>query len=111
MLKTALLDTDIVSLFLRGDSNVVEHANHYLRIHSTLSFSINTYYEILSWLYRRDARKQLRTFLELATKCNIVQIDPDTVDCSARLYAELHSGGIPLDDIDLLIAGVALSND
>ena len=61
----ALVDTDILSFFLRGDSNVVTAFERYLAEHEGINISIITYYEILSGLRYRHARRQLDDFLEL----------------------------------------------
>ena len=57
-MKTCLLDTDILSLFFRNHPKVVESCNLYLQEHDRLSFSLITYYEILSGLKHRDAHQQ-----------------------------------------------------
>jgi len=49
--------------------------------------------------------------LELASGCHIAPLTTASVDRSAKLYSELRNSGTPLDDIDLLIAGIALAND
>jgi tRNA(fMet)-specific endonuclease VapC len=56
----ALVDTDVLSLFLRGEPTVVKRVGDYLSEHATLNLSIITYYEILSGLAYRDASKQRR---------------------------------------------------
>lgn len=75
-----------------------------------LSFSIITYYEIVSGLKHRDAKKQLTAFLELASYSNILPLIEQSVTLSADIYASLRIAGTPVDDIDLLIAGTALAN-
>ncbi len=65
MMKPCLLDTDILSLFFRNHPKVVENCNFYLQEYEQLSFSLITYYEILSGLKHRDANKQLEKFLLL----------------------------------------------
>ena len=60
-----LLDTDILSFYLRGDENVIRHVEEYLSSYKNLNTSIITFYEVLSGLKHRDAQKQLTTFLEI----------------------------------------------
>ena len=57
--KPSLLDTDTLSFYLRGHQSVVASVTNYLSHFNVLSFSIITYYEILSGLLRNDAQKQL----------------------------------------------------
>ena len=106
-MKPCLLDTDIFSLFFRNHPQVVANCNSYLQEYSCLSFSLITYYEILSGLKHRDANKQLEKFLAFARLNKIIPITKKSVEISAEIYAELRKKGTPVDDIDLLIAGVA----
>ncbi|MEW6417363.1 MAG: hypothetical protein AB1480_04495 [Nitrospirota bacterium] len=49
-MKPVLVDTDILSMFFRNNSNVVSHFRKYLVHHDKINLSIITYYEILSGL-------------------------------------------------------------
>lgn len=110
-MKPCLLDTDILSLFFRNHPKVVENCNLYLQEYEQLSFSLITYYEILSGLKHRDAQKQLKNFLAFSKLNQIISLTEESVKISADIYADLRQKGTPVDDIDLLIAGVAIAND
>jgi len=110
-LKPCLLDTDILSLFFRNHPQVLHCCNLYLQEYRQLSFSLITYYEILSGLKHRDAQKQLDKFLEFSRLNQILLLTEESVTTSAKIYADLRKQGTPLDDIDLLIAGVAIANN
>ena len=69
-----------------------------------------TYYEIVSGLKHRDAQKQLGQFLEFASQNIILSLTREAADIAAELYADLRKKGQPIDDIDLLIAGIAMAN-
>jgi tRNA(fMet)-specific endonuclease VapC len=58
-MKPALIDTDILSMFFKGNKNVKQNFKAYLDQYSEINFSIITYYEILSGLKHRDANKQM----------------------------------------------------
>jgi tRNA(fMet)-specific endonuclease VapC len=109
-MKEALIDTNILSLFFRGHPQVVAEFTAYVAEHSTIRFSIITYYEIVSGLKHRDAHKQLDSFLEFAAQSTIHPLTMQVADRTAELYADLRKRGEPIDDIDLLIAGTALAN-
>jgi tRNA(fMet)-specific endonuclease VapC len=109
--KPALTDTDILSLFFRNNPNVVAHFQAYQNEHIQISISIITYYEILSGLKHRDARKQLAAFLDFAALNTVLPLTEKSVSISAEIYSNLRSKGTPVDDIDILIAGVAISNN
>lgn len=110
-MKPVLIDTDILSMFFRGNSSVVAQFQAYLAEHQRISFSIITYYEILSGLKHRDAQKQLALFLEFANRNVILPLTEQSITISADLYATLRRDGTPVDDIDLLIAGAAIANN
>ena len=59
----------------------------------------------------RDARKQLASFLDFASYSNVLPLTEQSVTVSAEVYASLRARGKPVDDIDLLIAGIAIAND
>lgn len=104
-----MVDTDILSLFLRGHPMVVARFATYLAEQTVIPFSIVTYYEIVSGLKHRDARKQLQAFLDFARQNVILPLTEEAADLAAERYAELRLQGQPIDDIDLLIAGTALA--
>jgi tRNA(fMet)-specific endonuclease VapC len=64
--KLTLIDTDILSMFLRGDRSVVAQFAAYLSEHNSITFSIITYYEVLSGLKHCDAQRRLDQFLEFS---------------------------------------------
>lgn len=110
-MKLSLIDTDILSMFFRGHGNVVTRFQEYLLEHKQVSLSIVTYYEIYSGLKHRDAQKQLSVFLNFASQNIVLPLTIQSVTSSAIIYAHLRQEGIPIDDIDLLIAGVAITNN
>jgi tRNA(fMet)-specific endonuclease VapC len=62
-------------------------------------------------LKHRDAQKQLSLFLEFVAQNNVLPLPQQSVMLSADFYASWRRDGTPVDDIDLLIAGVALANN
>jgi len=79
-MSPALLDTDVLSLYLRqGGIAIVDHCRRYIQRYGRLTLGILTYYEVVSGLRYRDARKQLDAFHRFVAR-----------------------------NIDLLIAGIAL---
>jgi tRNA(fMet)-specific endonuclease VapC len=110
-MKPALIDTDILSMFFKGNKKVKQNFKAYLDEYSEINFSIITYYEIISGLKHRDANKQMDLFMEFASQNNIISVTTESTRISAKIYADLRKKGTPVDDIDLLITGVALEND
>ena len=98
-------------MYFRGNETVKTNFEKYIYRYWRVNFSIITYYEIVSGLKHRDARKQLDSFLGFAAQNTILSLTEQSVATSAEMYAELRKKGQPVDDIDLLIAGVAVSTD
>jgi len=109
--KLVLVDTDILSMFFRNDHNVVSYFREYLKKHEKINLSIITYYEILSGLKHKDALRQLRSFLEFTKYNTVLPVTEHSATISSDLYASLRKAGEPIDDIDILIAGIALSKN
>lgn len=110
-MRSALIDTDILSLFLKNNQEVVAGFASYLARHKKINISIITYYEIMSGLKHRDASRKTALFLKLASKSNVLPLTEQSVTISAEIYAELRKTGKQVDDIDLLIAGIAIANN
>ena len=109
-MRPALLDTDILSEFLRGTPKVVENAEKYLHIYDAINFSIITYYEILNGLLYKDAKKQLDKFTGFADLNKIIPLTISAARQAAEVYADLRATGQPIGHTDCLIAGIALTN-
>lgn len=61
----SLIDTDILSEFMRGNPNVSGKVEEYLSTFEVINIRVITYYEIMNGLLYKDARKQLIKFEEL----------------------------------------------
>jgi len=109
--KPALIDTDVLSMFFRNIPRVTQQFERYLSEYSQINFSILTFYEIVSGLKHRDARKQLDEFRSFSNDNRIVPISRGSCNISTDIYADLRSRGQPIGDIDILIAGSAITNN
>ncbi len=109
-MKPALVDTDIVSYFLRGNGKVFINFQEYLRNHEFITISIITYYEVLSGLNFKNAVNQLEVFERFCKNVRILNLSEESIKISARIYSEQRKSGQVVDDIDILIAGIALAN-
>ena len=110
-MKPAMLDTDILSEFLRGNRKVVGKVDEYLHEYSFINLSIITYYEILNGLLYKDAKKQLSKFEEFIELNKVIPLTLRTVKIAATIQADLRKKGTEIGHTDTLIAGIAISND
>lgn len=110
-MKYSILDTDVLSEFLRGNvkvvSKVVEHTEKY----GFISISVITYYEILNGLLYKDAKKQLARFEEFVKLNNVLPLTLKRAAKAAAVEADLRRKGTVIGHTDTLIAGTALSEE
>jgi tRNA(fMet)-specific endonuclease VapC len=59
----------------------------------------------------KKAFKQLNVFEEFIAENIIIPLSEKSAKISAELYSALRQSGSIIDDIDLLIAGIAIEND
>jgi tRNA(fMet)-specific endonuclease VapC len=109
--KEALLDTDILSFYFKGDERVVRQANEYLKEFDQFNISIITYYEICGGLKFKNAHKQLKDFEAFVNDNNIIHISEASAKISGNVYADLRQKGITIGTSDILIAGIAIENE
>ncbi len=106
-----IIDTDILSYFFRGDPEVLLKFKEYLEHFDFVEISLITYYEISSGLLAKNAMKQLEVFEDFMSRNTILPLTVNSSKISAKIYAALRQSGNSVDDIDLLIAGIAIEND
>lgn len=111
MTSLVMIDTDILSLFFRKHLLVMKHVDEYLRQHEKLNISMITYYEVLSGLKHQDAKRQLPAFLNFATWHTILPLTQSACEIGSEIYAQQRKMGQTVDDIDILIASIALDNN
>ena len=95
-MRPALIDTDILSEFLRGTETVVDNAKKYLENYDSINLSIITYYEMLNGLIYKDARKQLKRFSDFAELNKILPLTLSATRQAAEIYANLRKKGQPI---------------
>lgn len=110
-MKKAVLDTNIISYFLKGTPNVVDRLNQYSQVYSALTFSLLTYYEIKSGLLYKNASNLLSRFEELASESEILPLSVATMEIASRIYADLRQRGLLIPPIDIFIAASAIEYD
>ncbi len=104
----ALLDTDILSEYLKGhDPTVASHAKRYAQEHGIFTFTSVTLYEIVYGLELKGAPKQLEKALTWLNQNE--QITPVHTDyfTAATTKATAREQGVVLELPDCLIAAVA----
>jgi tRNA(fMet)-specific endonuclease VapC len=109
-MKPSIIDTDILSEFLRGNEKVIAKVDQYLTEFNFISISIITYYEILNGLLYKDAKKQMERFEEFVSLNKVAPHTISTVKISAKVQAEFRKKGTEIGHTDTLIAGIAMAS-
>jgi len=104
-----MLDTDILSEFLRGNPKVISKVDEHLKEYGFISLSIITYYEILNGLLYKDARKQLARFEDFVALNKVIPLTLRMAKTTAEILAELRKKGTEIGHTDTLITGIALT--
>lgn len=110
-MKLSMLDTDILSEFLRGNPKVIAKVEEHLREYGFIIISIITYYEILNGLLFKDARKQLSKFEELVELNKVIPLTLPMAKAAAIIQADLRKTGSEIGHTDTLIAGIAMTSE
>ncbi|HEY6333241.1 MAG TPA: PIN domain-containing protein, partial [Blastocatellia bacterium] len=83
----SLLDTDILSLLMRGDPPVVAQATKYLAQYRRFTISVITRYEILRGLKVKGAAQQATRFDQFCAGNEVLPITEATIIQAADIYA------------------------
>jgi tRNA(fMet)-specific endonuclease VapC len=110
-MKASLLDTDILSEFLRGNPRVIEKVTEHVIEYGFVSLSIITYYEILNGLLYKDAKKQLVIFEEFVSLNKVIPLTLPMAKTAATIQSELRKKGREIGHTDTLIAGIAITSE
>jgi tRNA(fMet)-specific endonuclease VapC len=108
LMPPSLVDSDIVSLFLRHHPLVVARVHDYLRQHGHLFLSVLTRYEVLRGLRYLGSQRLLDEFERLCQQSLILPVTEPIVVRAADIYAYLRRQGQLISDADILIAAAAL---
>ena len=110
-MKPSMLDTDILSEFLRGNLKVIAKVDEHLKEYGYINLSIITYYEILNGLLYKDARKQLAKFEEFVELNKVIPLTLRMAKTAAVIQADLRKKGTEIGHTDTLIAGITMTSE
>jgi tRNA(fMet)-specific endonuclease VapC len=99
-MKRALIDTDILSYYFKGNPRVIYHFEAYLDHFDFIEISLITYYEITSGLLAKKAFKQLEAFEQFINDNKVIPLTQESSRISAELYSSLRHTGNIIEDID-----------
>ncbi len=105
-----ILDTDICIYWLKGNRTVEKRVlKEGLK---NIAITFITECELIYGAYKSDrVEHNLKVVEELRKKLMIIHSSDNVALYYGKLKAELEKKGIPLDDVDLLIASITLANN
>jgi len=109
-MNLSLLDTDILSEFLRGNEKVIEKVDAHASQFGFINLSTITYYEILNGLLYKEAKKQLTRFENFIELNTVVPLTLVKAKIAAAILSDLRKKGREIGHTETLITGTALSN-
>ena len=105
-----LIDTNIIIYRLKNMGNVNE--NFLKHQNEQMSVSVVSYGEMVFGAKKsKAAEKNLQTVNEIKNLFPLIDITPDVMDVFGEIKAQMQKIGRPTDDMDLLIAATAISNN
>ena len=110
-MKESLIDTDILSYYMRGLREVVPRAQKYLKQFGHFNVSSLTVFEILKGLRKKRLVEKEKVFQTEILKHKVFGLDYAIMDTAATLLTALEDKGTPIAYGDLFVAATALTYD
>jgi RHS repeat-associated protein len=106
-MNRCLLDTDVLSWYLREHAQVVQHVVEYLQHYPHLELSVMSYYELRRGLVRIGAWRRIEQLEAFMQRCRVWEVSQEVAQVAAEIAGELAARGERLDDADVLIGATA----
>ncbi len=103
-----LVDTDILSYYLKGYPDVVQALDDHENKHGTVFISRITVVEILGGLKAKNATAQEARFRVFIKARIVLEIDEPTGEIASGVFAHLYKTGRHSGNYDIFIAATAL---
>ena len=106
-----LLDTNIISYWMRGDQKIIKKLKKYKPYE--LSLSTITLAEILYGIRKSSVKKKERLdkIESICAQLDIFSFDKTAADKYGTIRVYLERKGIPISERDLQIASIAMANN
>lgn len=99
-----VLDTSSLIDFFRGEEKAREFMD------DDVTTTVISYYEILSGIKHRKARKEEQFFRRFFSEIEVLDFDRKAAEEASDIMGRLLSLGTPVNSTDVLIAGIAAAN-
>ena len=99
-----VLDTSFLIDLFKGERRTLSIVNF------DVATTVITYHEILSGIKHKKAKKEEMFFRRFFSKIKILEFDLNAAEKSSEIMADLLTAGRPVNTLDVLIAGIAITN-
>ncbi len=110
-MKNIIIDSDILSYYLKNNTLVVAKWKEHIKTHGFLYLTSITVFEVFSGLQVINSQSKIDRLNEIIKENKVLNVVEESARISADIYAELHRIGKICGKDDILIAGIALTND
>lgn len=104
-----LLDTDTLTFFHKRHPQVIRNAAAHVGQFGHLILSELSYYEVTRGLKAIQATAQLARFEKFCLAHRILPFSHNAAVLAADIWSDLKQRGLLIGEVDVLIAGIALS--
>ena len=108
---TYTLDTNAVAAILREDQPFIRRVAAAVDRRDRVTLNAVSYFETKRGLVAPMFSRKLKIFGRFVGRFEMLPLDLVALDISADIYADLRRKGTPLEDADILVAGIALAHD
>ena len=105
------LDSNVVSALVNNNLVVASRWKEVRGAGHEVKLNALSYFEVRRGLVLPHLTRKFAAFSALVRLDDILPRDLDALDSSADIYADLRRKGTPLEDADILVAGIALAQD
>ena len=108
-MQKSLVDTDILSEYLRGkNEKVLRNAEAYLRAHRRFSISVLTLFEVVRGRHQARQFERVTQFLDWTKGAELVPFDSECARLGGEIAGTLLRSGTTVGVADVLIAATAI---
>jgi predicted nucleic acid-binding protein len=105
------IDTNIISFLLRKNKKLQEKVYMESNYGQGVTIPPIAFYEVKRGLLDANATAKLSAFENLCSMLGVDDLDMNTLDNAASIYANLKKNGQLIEDADILIAASCVTHD
>jgi predicted nucleic acid-binding protein len=105
-----VIDTSVTIDFLRGEKSAVSRIDSAQRTGDSIGISAVSLFELLHPLHHRKLDAQEKIVRSFVHQLRLLPLDAEAAEESARIMGSLLRIGKPVNALDVLIAGTAVSS-